>query len=76
VTGIRWDAWANPHRIPVEQEKPELERGFYLHPEFFGAPEEKGILWATAPGAMKQWKEARAKAAAREAATTARTISR
>jgi hypothetical protein len=76
VTGIRQDEWANAHRIPVEQEKPELERGFYLHPEFFGAPEEKGILWATAPGAMKQWKEARAKAAAREAATTARTISR
>ncbi len=63
VTGIRQDAWANAHRIPVEVEKPEVERGFYLHPELYGAPEEKGILWATAPKAMQQWKEARTKAA-------------
>jgi trimeric autotransporter adhesin len=63
VTGIRQDAWANAHRIPVEEEKSEVERGFYLHPELYGAPEEKGILWATAPKAMKQWKEARIKAA-------------
>ena len=64
VTGIRQDEWANAHRIPVEVEKPEVERGFYLHPELFGAPEDKGILWATAPKAAKQWQEARAKAAA------------
>jgi len=63
VTGIRQDAWANAHRIPVEEEKPEVERGFYLHPELYGAPEEKGVLWANAPKAMKQWKEARTKAA-------------
>jgi len=72
VTGIRQDAWANAHRIPVEVEKPEVERGFYLHPELFGAPEEKGILWATAPKAMEQWKEARAKAAANEEGATAK----
>ena len=71
VTGIRQDAWANAHRIPLEEAKPELERGSYLHPELYGAPEEKGVLWATAPKAMKQWKEARAKAAAHEVATTA-----
>ena len=64
VTGIRQDAWANAHRIPVEQQKPALERGFYLHPELYGAPEEKGVLWARDPKAMKQWKEARAKHAA------------
>jgi trimeric autotransporter adhesin len=63
VTGIRQDAWANANRIPVEEEKPEVERGFYLHPALYGAPEEKGILWARAPKAMQQWKEARAKAA-------------
>jgi hypothetical protein len=72
VTGIRQDAWANAHRIPVEEEKPELERGSYLHPELLGAPEEKGILWATAPQAMKQWKEARAKAAAKGKETPAK----
>ena len=61
VTGIRQDAWANANRIPVEEEKPEVERGFYLHPELYGAPEEKGVLWARDPKAMKQWKEARSK---------------
>jgi hypothetical protein len=43
VTGIRHDVWANAHRIPVEEMKPEQERGFYLHPELFGAPPEKSI---------------------------------
>jgi hypothetical protein len=71
VTGIRQDAWANAHRIPVEEEKPELERGFYLHPELYGAPAEKGVLWAIAPQAMKRMKEAQAKAAAHQRATVA-----
>jgi hypothetical protein len=31
VTGIRHDAYANAHRIPVEQDKPESERGKYFH---------------------------------------------
>jgi hypothetical protein len=43
VTGIRRDAWADAHRIPVEENKPEMERGSYLHPELFGQPEEKGV---------------------------------
>ena len=59
VTGIRHDAWANAHRIPVEESEPEQERGFYLHPELYGAPAEKGVLWARDPQAMKQWNEAR-----------------
>ena len=57
VTGIRQDAWANAHRIPVEQLKPEKERGSYLHPELFGAPEEKSIAWARHPETMKRAKE-------------------
>ena len=32
ITGIRQDAWANAHRIPVEQEKEAKLKGFYLHP--------------------------------------------
>jgi hypothetical protein len=46
VTGIRQDAYANAHRIPVEQDKPAEEKGTYLHPELFGAPPEKsaGVL--------------------------------
>jgi trimeric autotransporter adhesin len=57
VTGVRQDAWANAHRIPVEQAKPEKERGSYLHPELFGAPEEKSIAWARHPETMKRQKE-------------------
>jgi trimeric autotransporter adhesin len=43
VTGIRHDAWANAHRIPVEIAKPTNERGTYIHPELFGAPKEKSV---------------------------------
>ena len=46
VTGIRHDAWANAHRIPVEEDKPDNEQGLYLHPKEFGQPEELGIGYA------------------------------
>jgi hypothetical protein len=57
VTGIRQDAWANAHRIPVEEEKDAHERGFYIHPELYGAPQEKQIEWAHNPELMKRMKE-------------------
>jgi hypothetical protein len=44
VTGIRQDAWANAHRIKVEEDKPESERGTYLHPELFGASTDKAVF--------------------------------
>jgi hypothetical protein len=53
VTGVRQDAWANAHRIPVEQEKAEKERGRFLHPELFGQPLEKRIGTASRPDAMR-----------------------
>jgi hypothetical protein len=43
VTGVRHDAWANAHRIPNEVDKPEAERGHYLHPELFGASETQRV---------------------------------
>jgi hypothetical protein len=43
VTGIRKDAWANKNRIPVEQVKPEAQRGRLLHPAAFDQPEVRGI---------------------------------
>jgi len=46
VTGIRQDAYANKHRIHVEEEKLERERGYHLRPEVFNQPEEKSIEWA------------------------------
>lgn len=54
VTGIRRDAWAERHRIPVEKEKPERERGFFLHPELFGQGEDRGVDWARRPELMKR----------------------
>jgi len=36
VTGIRQDAYANAHRIKVEETKTGGARGKYLHPELFG----------------------------------------
>jgi hypothetical protein len=35
VTGIRHDAWANTHRIKVEEDKPADQRGKYMSPEQF-----------------------------------------
>jgi hypothetical protein len=64
VTGVRQDAWANAHRIPVEVQKPERERGYYLHPELYGAPKEKNVEWARHPEAMQQTKARQAKLAA------------
>jgi hypothetical protein len=43
VTGVRQDAFANKHRMPVEQDKPEAERGYYLYPRLFNQPEEQGV---------------------------------
>jgi trimeric autotransporter adhesin len=63
VTGIRHDAFANAHRIPVEEEKPLAERGRYLHPDAFGQPQEVGIGWAHNSQAMEGAKQSKAKSA-------------
>ncbi len=59
VTGIRQDAYANKNRIPVEVNKTESERGFYLHPKAFDQAEERGIEWALNPQLMQQIKQQR-----------------
>jgi trimeric autotransporter adhesin len=61
VTGIRQDAWANAHRLPVEAPKLGRDAGHYLHPELYGAPEEASIEWARHPQMMKRLKEMREK---------------
>ena len=43
VTGVRQDAYAKAHPLVVEQDKAMWERGFYVHPELFGAPRDSGI---------------------------------
>lgn len=42
VTGVRHDPYSELHRIPVEEMKPEEERGKYLHPLAYGKPQEMG----------------------------------
>ena len=62
VTGIRNDAFARKSRIPVEEDKVETERGYYLHPEAFGQPEEKSVNRARDSERMKQLREGRLEA--------------
>jgi hypothetical protein len=46
LTGVRKDAYAETHRVQVEEMKPVAERGSYLHPEAFGKSAEKGAQQA------------------------------
>lgn len=44
VTGVRRDAWAEDHRIPVDHAKPEPERGTYVYPEGLGKPAALNVI--------------------------------
>jgi hypothetical protein len=44
VTGVRQDLWAEAHRIPVDEDKPEDLRGLFLYPEAHGQPETKNLV--------------------------------
>jgi hypothetical protein len=61
VTGVRQDAYAKANPLVVELEKQAGLRGFYIHPELYGAPPEKQIEWARHPQMMKRIKEMQAK---------------
>lgn len=43
LTGIRQDAWANAHPLPVEEEKPPAEQGHYLDPALYGESDERHV---------------------------------
>ncbi len=43
VTGVRQDAYANAHRILVEEMKPVNERGYFLHPAEHGAAKSLSV---------------------------------
>jgi len=53
VTSVRQDAYAKAHPLVVEQGKEARLRGFYIHPELYGAPPGKQIEWARHPQLMK-----------------------
>ncbi|MER7251327.1 hypothetical protein [Kribbella sp. NPDC000426] len=58
VLGVRQDAWAQAHRIQVEEAKPDAARGRYVHPDLFGdgaapvvvEPEHEALLAGRFPG--------------------------
>jgi trimeric autotransporter adhesin len=54
VTGVRHDAYAQAHPLQVEEEKPEKERGYYVHPELHGASPEKSLSAALYPQRLKR----------------------
>jgi hypothetical protein len=56
VTGIRKDPWANANRIRVKEDKPAKEQGYYIYPDLYGQPEEKGINRLLFPEEEK-WQE-------------------
>ena len=57
ITGVRQDAYAKANPMVVEEAKDARLKGFYLHPELYGAPAEKQIEWARHPQMMKQLQE-------------------
>jgi len=69
VTGIRHDAYANAHRIQIEELKPAAAVGTYLHPDAFGQPVEKGRSTVSADDSKATAKD---RDAARREATKAR----
>src|SRR5215213_9052838 len=44
LTGSRKDPWAAANPFEVEQEKPQEERGRYLEPSLYDAPEEQRVM--------------------------------
>jgi hypothetical protein len=46
VTATRQDAWAQAHRLVVEEDKPMNRRGRYLHPVEHGVGEDQGVASA------------------------------
>jgi hypothetical protein len=54
VTGSRKDRWAQANPLEVEQEKPEEERGRYLEPGLYDAPEEQRVMLGPIPEAEEE----------------------
>jgi hypothetical protein len=78
VTGVRQDAYAKAKPLVVEQAKDARERGHYIHPELYGAPEQQSIEWARHPETMKRMQEMKTRqlAASQPPTTTTRAEAR
>ena len=58
MTGVRNDAAMKAHPFKVEEAKAEPERGYYLSPDAYSLPEEKGIEYVRNPELTRRMKEA------------------
>ncbi|MDW8052794.1 MAG: hypothetical protein RMJ83_10005 [Armatimonadota bacterium] len=52
VKAIRNDLWVQRYGYQTEQEKEDEIKGKYLHPELYGQPKERGILYRPEPAAQ------------------------
>ncbi|MBM2614001.1 hypothetical protein JIG36_00330 [Actinoplanes sp. LDG1-06] len=57
VLGARRDAWAEANPLTVEEDKPDGERDFYLHPEVHRQAEDRGMAYARHGDAMRRLRE-------------------
>jgi len=64
VTGVRQDPFAQAHPLVVEEAKVGREQGHYLHPELYGAGEERSISEARHPGMLRLAREMRERSSA------------
>jgi len=64
VTGVRHDAYAKAHPLQVSVEKSPGERGFYIHPDLYGALPAKGLAAAHRTQVMQHAKQTQAQASA------------
>ena len=71
ITGVRKDRFAQANPLVVEQSKSAKERGYFIHPELYGAPGDKGVEWARHPQLMRQLREAQTEQMAAGAALAA-----
>jgi hypothetical protein len=49
VTGTRKDPYAEKHQPAAEQDKPNIERGYYRHPDLYNQPDSKSVEGAYRP---------------------------
>ena len=70
VTAVRHDPYALAHPLVVEQNKPEREVGYYMHPELYGQPAQRARMWGIAPHKMLAMQQ---RAKARVPSTTGAT---
>ena len=59
MTGVRSDAAILQHPFKAEQGKQDRERGYYLSPDAYGKPAERGIGWARHPEMIQRLKATR-----------------